>query len=231
MLFDLQGKRRRAIQVTYLFLALLMGVGLVGAGIGSDAAGGLFDVFKGDGGGNANEALEKRADQADAAVRARPNDPAALATAVRAHYTLAGTDTDRQTGTFGEEGKAELREAAALWKRYLGTNPRQPDIALANQMVLAFDPIGLNQPAEAAAAAELVAAEQNDPDAYLRLVQYATLAGQQRKADLAGRKAIELAPEERKKEYEQQFEQAKNPQAAAGGGAPPAGGGAPQGGG
>jgi hypothetical protein len=225
MLFDLKGKRRRAVQVTYLFLALLMGVGLVGAGIGSDATGGLFDVFKSDGGGSdANKALEERADRADSTLRARPNDPAALATAVRAHYSLAATDTDRQTGAFGEDGKAELREAAALWKRYLGTNPERPDLALANQMVFAFDPIGLNQPAEAATAAEIVAAEQNEPDAYLRLVQYATLAGQKRKADLAGRKAIELAPDAQKKEYEQQVEQAKMPQAPGGTGAPPAGG-------
>ena len=36
MLFDLQGKRRRVVQATYLTLALLMGGGLVFFGIGSD---------------------------------------------------------------------------------------------------------------------------------------------------------------------------------------------------
>lgn len=225
MLFDLKGKRRRAVQVTYLFLALLMGVGLVGAGIGSDATGGLFDVFGGgSGGSDADKALKDRAKKADEALRARPNDPAALTAAVRAHYTVAATDTDRQTGQFGEDGKAELRKAAALWNRYLATNPKQPDVRLANQMVFAFDPIGLNQPAEAAGAAEIVAAAEEQPEAYLRLVQYATLAGQKRKADLAGRKAIELAPADQRKEVEAAVEQAKAPQAPPGGAAPEGGG-------
>jgi hypothetical protein len=224
MLFDLKGKRRRAVQVTYLFLALLMAIGLIGAGIGSDATGGLFDVFKGGGGSsNANSALEKRADRADEALRARPNDPAALVAATRAHYSLAATDTDRQTGVFGDDGKDELRKAASFWDRYLATSPKSPDVALANQMVFAFDPIGLNQPAKAAEAAEIVAGAKDDPDAYLLLVQYATLAGQKRKADLAGQKAIELAPDEQKKDYKKQVEQAKTPQAP-GGGAPPTGG-------
>lgn len=211
MLFDLKGKRRRVVQATYLSLALLMGVGLVGAGIGSDAAGGLFDVFQNEGGGDANKALEERVDKADAAVRARPRDPTALTEAVRAHYNVAATDTDRQTGAFGESGKEELRKAAELWNRYLATSPREPDVALANQMIFAFDQIGLNQPAEAAEAAEIVAAARQNPDAYILLVQYATAAGQTRKADLAGEKAIELAPEGQRKQYEERVKQAKTP--------------------
>src|ERR671914_530323 len=45
MLFDLRGRRRRAVQATYLILALLMGGGLVFFGIGGDVSGGLFDAF------------------------------------------------------------------------------------------------------------------------------------------------------------------------------------------
>ena len=41
MLFDLKGKRRRAVQGTYLMLAILMGAGLVLFGIGSSTNGGL----------------------------------------------------------------------------------------------------------------------------------------------------------------------------------------------
>src|SRR5918992_4487779 len=68
MLFDLQGKRRRVVQATYLTLAVLMGGGLVLFGIGSDAGqGGLFDaVFGTDGGGNGgslNEEIQKRVDR------------------------------------------------------------------------------------------------------------------------------------------------------------------------
>ena len=63
MLFDLRGRRRRAVQATYLTLALLMGGGLVFFGIGGDVSGGLFDAFsERGGGGNGNEAIEKRID-------------------------------------------------------------------------------------------------------------------------------------------------------------------------
>ena len=41
MLFDLRGRRRRAVQATYLTLAVLMGGGLVLFGIGGDVSGGL----------------------------------------------------------------------------------------------------------------------------------------------------------------------------------------------
>ena len=52
MLFDLKGKRRRAVQGTYLMLAVLMGAGLVLFGIGSSTNGGLGDLFSGGGGSN-----------------------------------------------------------------------------------------------------------------------------------------------------------------------------------
>ena len=45
MLFDLRGRRRRAVQGTYLMLALLMGGGLVLFGIGGSVSGGLLDAF------------------------------------------------------------------------------------------------------------------------------------------------------------------------------------------
>ena len=48
MLFDLQGKRRRVVQGTYLVLAILLGGGLVLFGVGSgNISGGLFDAITG----------------------------------------------------------------------------------------------------------------------------------------------------------------------------------------
>ena len=48
MLFDLQGRRRRMVQATYLILAVLMGGGLVLFGVGSGSiSGGLFDALTG----------------------------------------------------------------------------------------------------------------------------------------------------------------------------------------
>ena len=72
MLFDLRGRRRRAVQATYLMLALLMGGGLVLFGIGGDVSGGLVDAFKGGGGGSSTDsALEDRVDKAGGAARRR----------------------------------------------------------------------------------------------------------------------------------------------------------------
>jgi hypothetical protein len=73
MLFDLRGRRRRAVQVTYLMLALLMGGGLVLFGIGGSVSGGLIDAFKGGGGGSSTDsALEDRVDKAEERLAANP---------------------------------------------------------------------------------------------------------------------------------------------------------------
>src|SRR3712207_8131857 len=49
----------------------------------------------------------------------------------------------------------------------------------------------------------------NDAQSYVQLVQFATLAGQKRKADLAAAKAVELAPKGQEKTVKQLIEQAK----------------------
>ena len=66
-----------------------------------------------------------------------------------------------------------------------------------------YDPTALNRPKEAERAARIIAEDDPSPQAYLRLVQYATLAGDTRTADLAGEKAIDLAPKAQRKEAEQ----------------------------
>jgi tetratricopeptide (TPR) repeat protein len=220
MLFDLRGKRRRTVQITYVGLALLMGVGLVGFGVGSGASGGLADLFGGGGGGStANKTIDKRIDRAEKALRLNPKDQVAMVTLVRSHYALASADTNQQTGQFGKDGKKELVKASAAWERYVDSNPKKPDASLAGLMVVAYSNIGLNDAAKAAGAAEIVADERNEPQAWIQLVQYATLAGQTRKADLAGQKAIETAPKKQKKAAKQAVQQAKAAGAPKSGGA------------
>jgi hypothetical protein len=152
MLFDLRGKRRRAVQVTYASLAALMAIGLVGAGIGSDVSGGVFDIFTGNDDGDvsdANKAVQKRIDKANDRLKVNPKDEAALIEVVRGHYSLAATDTNREDGTFGDDGKKELEKASAAWKQYLATKPEQVDPALATLMTTAYGQLGLNQPENA----------------------------------------------------------------------------------
>src|SRR5947207_7689111 len=103
MLFDLRGKRRRAVQVTYLSLALLMGAGLVFFGIGGSVSGGLLDAFKGGGGGGGNSAIEKRIDRDK--KRAAAGSEAALKELVRDYYQLASAQTSSTATSFPKSAK------------------------------------------------------------------------------------------------------------------------------
>ncbi|MDQ4072140.1 MAG: hypothetical protein M3088_04605 [Actinomycetota bacterium] len=221
MLFDLQGKRRRVVQATYLTLAVLMGGGLVLFGIGGDVSGGLFDAFSGDrGGGNGDSAIEKRIEGANERLRANPRDEAALKELVRANFQLAGSQGDPSRAGFPPEARDELAAAGRAWERYMALDTKRTDPSLATVALQLFDPTALNQPKNAQQAAAIIAEREKTPQAYLRLVQYATLAGDSRTADLAGDRALELAPRAQRKEVEQALKQAKTPpqqQGAAGG--------------
>lgn len=219
MLFDLRGRRRRAVQVVYASLAALMAIGLVGAGIGSDVSGGIFDIFTNDDGADlsdANKTVQKRIDKANDKLKVNPRDQAAMIELVRGHYSLATSDTDPNDGSFGDDGKKELEKGSAAWKRYLATKPEKVDPALASLMINTYSDLGLNQPENAVIAAELIAEERNDSSAYIQLVQFATQAGQERKADLAAEKALELAPKGERDTVKTLLEQAKAAQPPAG---------------
>ncbi len=224
MLFDLKGKRRRVVQATYLTLAVLMGGGLVLFGIGGDVQGGLFDAFTGEGGrgGDGNSAIEKRIEQANQRLAANPRDEAALKDAIRGHYQLAADAADPSTGGFSPRARPELAKAAAAWERYLALDPKRVDGSLAGLMVQVYSDIGLNRPAGAAQAAQIVADARPSANAFLQVATYATLAGQERKAELAGDKALELASSDQRSTVKRQLRQLKQARSATG---------APQGGG
>jgi hypothetical protein len=214
MLFDLQGKRRRVVQATYLTLAVLMGGGLVLFGIGSDATGGLADIFGGSnsGGGADNQALEDRIDRnEERAAKGGAAREAALKELVRDYYGLATSQTPSGATGFPDETKDELREAAAAWQRYLDVAQGNPDRDTANFALQIYDPAALNDPKEAQEAAQIIAKADNDWQSYVVVTQYATLAGDTRTADLAGQKAIDLAKKAEKKQVKEQVKLAKQP--------------------
>ncbi len=202
MLFDLQSRgRRTAVKIVYLGLAVLIGGGLVLFGVGTGTGGGgLLDVFN----GNSQDAsvqisnAEKRAQRA---VRVNPSDAAAWGELARARYLRAGQgdNFNESQGTFTEKGQDQLRSAATAWERYLALQPR-PDANLARLMANAFVPTALNQPAKAAEALEIVTEQDPSAASFSSLATYAWLAGQQRKGDLAARKAVDLAPDAQKRQ-------------------------------
>lgn len=212
MLFDLRGRgRRRTVQAIYLSLALLMGGGLVLFGIGSDTGGGgLVDGLVGDGqsGGSATEALDKEIDEQLAKVRADPKDADAWAQLAVARFRRAGIDGLQQDGTYTEEGKRRLALAAAAWERHLALEPEKVDVRAANLMVQAYSAQGLNELDKAVRAKQIVTDAEKPPSSnlYAQLAVLAYQAGDTRTGDLAGERAVDLAPKEDRKELREQLD-------------------------
>lgn len=208
MLFDLRGRgRRRTVRAIYLTLALLLGVGLVGLGIGSNTSGGgVLDALKGNGGGGSpDEQLDKDLKRAAQKARANPRDPAAWANLTRLRFRRANID-----GFTSEKARPRLELASQSWERYLALEPKDPDEALASTMVRVYE-AGLNQPVKAVRAMEIITAETKPPNPrlYARLAQLAYTARETRVGDLAADRAIELAKPEERKQLRTALEAAK----------------------
>src|SRR5215208_6339939 len=183
-----------------------MGGGLVLFGIGGDVSGGLFDAFK-DQSSSGNSIVEDRIDRNNDKLETDPKNAAALQELARDWYQLATQESDA-TGAFTDEGKERLAKSDDAWQRYLDLDPKKPDPALAGLMVNVYGPTALNKPAEGAEAAEIVTTKQPTAQGYLQLATFAAQAGQDRKADLAGQKAIQLAPKNQRSTVKQLVEQA-----------------------
>src|SRR4051794_19210203 len=210
MLFDLRGRRRRAVQATYLTLTVLMGGGLVLFGIGGNTSGGLFDAFNGGSGGSGGDKqAEQRGERTKKALARSQSNTAMLKALVRDEHQIATSKLPQNAATFPKEAKADLRAASTYWQRYLKVEKAKPDPTLATIALRIYDPGALNKPKEAEHAATIVAEAQPNSASYLRVVQYASLANDTRTADLAAQKAVDLAPKSAKKTVKQQVKQVK----------------------
>jgi hypothetical protein len=213
MLFDLRGRRRRAVQATYLMLAVLMGGGLVLFGIGGDVSGGLFDAIGGNssGRGGGNDQLESRIERQEERLQASPANAAILAALVRLNYQAAVSQVPSGTSKVPEDARDELRKAGAYWERYVKAKQGEPDAGLARYALFVYNEDGLNKPDKAKDAARVLAAKANDTQTYLLLVRYAAAAGDTRTAQLATQKAVELAPKGQRKQVEKLAKQLQTP--------------------
>ena len=226
MLFDLRGRgRRRTVQAIYLSLALLMGGGLVLFGIGSNTSGGgILDAVVGDGssGDSATKTIDKRIDAQLAKTRATPRDPAVWAELARLRYQRAGIDgIGADDVTYTDKGKQKLRLAAQAWERHLALDPKQPNARVAKIMVQVYAASGINQPAKAVQAMQIVTAAEKPPSSnlYAQLAQLAYQANDTRTGDLAADRAVDLADAKDKKQLRTALQGIKTQAAAQAAGA------------
>jgi hypothetical protein len=196
MLFDLRGRgRRRTVQIIYIGLALLMGVGLVGFGIGGGFGGGgiLNASSGGEGGGGASYSNQIK--KFKKLVAAHPKDLAAWEHLTNEQLLQAGGEQYLTSSGLTSKGKELFSEVAQSWAGYLALNPAKPNPELAQKMLSIFSEQGLNEPTEAVQALEIVvAARPTSAALYGALAEYSYKAKNDREGDLAAEKAVSLAP-------------------------------------
>jgi hypothetical protein len=217
MLFDLRSRgRRRTIQALYLFLAVLIGGGLVlfGVGGGSSSTGVLSGLAQNGGGGSATgiKIYEKDVTKAARAAEAAPKSAAAWAAYATAAYNLATTGDNYAAATsssaagFTSSGAKVLDTVATAWKHYLSLAPAHPDLQLATDVSNAFGGSGVSEWSIAESAQEIVA--QDEPSNYAEyadLAEDAYFANEIDRGKLAEAKALSLAPKSQLKTLKTDF--------------------------
>jgi hypothetical protein len=119
VLFDLQSpRRRRVVRVVFGGLAIIFAISFVFLGVGTGGGGFSFSDLFGGGSGSTSTAFDDDIKAADAKLVVNPNDPTALASLVRLHYSAANSDTD-SSGAPTSDGIQHLREAADAWNKYV----------------------------------------------------------------------------------------------------------------
>jgi hypothetical protein len=213
MLFDLRGRhRRRAVRVLYTGLAVLIGLGLVGFGIGGGlGGGGLFNAAtenEGSGGASFSNQIKKY----EKTIQKQPTNVAAREKLTAAELHEAGGEAyvNANTGAPTAKGKELYAKASRSWESYLALNPPKPSIELAKLMVRVYGAEGLNQPASAVQVLQLVvAAEPKSASYYAALAEYAYKAKNARVGDLASTKAVSLAPANQRSRVQKELEAVK----------------------
>ncbi len=214
MLFDLRGRgRRRTVRAIYFGLALLMGVGLIGFGIGGGAfSGGLFNSL-GSGSNSNGSTFGSQISAASRLTRRQPNNPQAWANLAKAHFLQAGTGSnyDQTSGQFTSAAQPDLQQAAAAWQHYLTLVPNTKNVDLANQMLQVYEgPGALGQPGPATQALQIIAAHSAASQAlYTQLAVYAYQSNNARVGDLAAAKALTLAPKAQRAQLRAEFASVK----------------------
>jgi hypothetical protein len=211
MLFDLRGRgRRRMVQVIYIGLAALMGIGLIGFGIGGGFGSGGFLSAATNPEGAAKSSFSSEVKKYTKLTRQQPTNATAWEKLTLARLHEAGGEAYVQNGQLTSKGKELYTQVANTWRRYLALNPPKPSASLAQNMALIFSEEGLNEPsAEVQVLQIAVAANPNSPALFGSLAEYAYKAGNTTIGDVAAEKAVNLAPAEQKVRLKNQLAEIK----------------------
>ncbi len=212
MLFDLRGRgRRRTVKVLYIGLALLIGVGLVGFGVGGGfGSGGILNATSGnEGAGGAS--FSARIKKYEKLTRNHPSNPGYWEELAKNLLHEAGNEgnVNASTGAPTSKGKELYRRASQAWSSYLGLNPPHPNPELAQLVYVIYAEAGLNEPAKAVQALNYVVEKRPTAAYFAQLAEYAYKAKNERLGDLASSKAVALAPESDRKRVKQELEEVK----------------------
>ena len=224
MLFDLRsGKRRRVVQVVFGGMAVLFAVSFLFFGIGSDASGGLADLFGfGTNSQNTgNPQFDEEIDDAEAAVAENPKDEKALLRLAEVRYQAGQVqlEADPDTGQpiVTDDARANLEASLDAWEDYLALKPKEPDAGVAALAAQAY--VQLEDAAGAAKAQEIVAEDNPSGGTYGNLAFYRYASGDIEGGDEAAKLAVEHSEpaqaDQIRKQLAQLSEQAQKIQAAA----------------
>jgi tetratricopeptide (TPR) repeat protein len=209
MLFDLKGKRKRVVQVTYLALAIVFGGSLVLFGTGSSVSGGLIDAITGNNSGGSNSVFEDQVNTAKKAVRANPKSEQAWLELSRADFNLAASPegSDPNSGTLTDKGKQAVLETISAWERYLKLKPKKPDGATAQFAALAY--ASTQGYGKAVRTQEIATKARPSSNSYYQLAQFAYAAGKIADGDAAAAEAIRRTPKDLRNSVKSQIKDIK----------------------
>lgn len=199
MLFDLRGRgRRRMVRLIYTGLALLMGVGLVGFGIGGGfGGGGLFTSLKnGEGGVGGGPGYSKQIAKYRKLTQEQPKNVSVWENLAKNLYHEAGNEPyTTSAGVVTSKGQELFKQVAHAWSGYIALKPPKPNAELAQLVANVYGELGLNEPAKEVEVLEIVvAARPTSAALYAQLAQYAYKANNTSLGDLAAKKAVSLSP-------------------------------------
>jgi hypothetical protein len=197
MLFDLRGRgRRRTVRVLYTGLALLMGVGLVGFGIGGGfGSGGLFNSLTNNE-GSSSASFSSQIKKYRKLTQEHPSDASAWENLAKYLYHEGGSEPyTTSAGEVTGKGKELFKQVAQAWSSYIALDPSKPNSELVQLMTNVYTELGLNEPAKEVEVLQLAIVDRpTSTSLYAQLAEYAYKAKNTRIGDLASEKAVSLAP-------------------------------------